>query len=128
MATYKDGLKNLLSSDRFTSRVTPFRLAMMERIRDRARRDEAVLVPERFPEASIRPKFIAAEGEERRRLGLLYFEAVRFRFYHRGSGRVRPDLRNESEGWPGYHLVVGWPKYRSGMEKRKKKKQQAAPK
>ncbi len=121
MATYKDGLKNLLRSDRFTSRVTPFRLAMMGRIRDRARQNETVRVPERFPESSIRLSFISTEGEERRRLGLLYFEAVRFRFYHRGTGRVRPDLRNESEGWPGYHHVIRWPKYRSGMEKRKKK-------
>ena len=122
MATYKDGLKNLLSSDRFTSRATPFRLAMMARIRDRARRDEAVSVPNRFYFNLQRQGFVAAEGEERARLGRRYYEAWRFRFFHR-NGMTRPmKLCNNWEGWPGYHHETGWLKYRSGMEKRKKNK------
>ena len=123
MATYKQGLKNLLSSDRFTSRATPFRLAMMDKIRDRARRDEAVLVPNRFLSPTLWARFRASEGDEKRRLGRQYFEAWRFRFFHADGRQPRPsDLRlGQWEGWPGYHHVIRWPKYRSGMEKRKKK-------
>ena len=120
MATYKDGLKNLLSSDRFTSRATPFRLAMMARIRDRARRDEPVLVPNRFYRKFQLQDFIASEGDERMWLGRRYFEAWRFRFFHR-DGTLRPrHLGNNWLGWAGYYGESGWPRYRSGFEKRKK--------
>lgn len=123
MATYKDGLKNLLSSDRFTSRATPFRLAMMERIRDRARRNETVLVPNRFQRPYLKRQFCAAEGDERLRLGRILFEAWRFRFFRREVSETRPRLRRNWHGYAG-HTYTSWnkvPEYRSGIEKRKKK-------
>jgi len=122
MATYKGGLKNLLSSDRFTSRATPFRLAMMERIRDRARRDEAVSVPNRFYYMGLQKDFITAEGDERLRLGRRLFESWRFRFFRGEVSETRPRSSKNKHGWPGWVYTGRYkvPQYRSGMEKRKK--------
>lgn len=123
MATYKDGLKNLLSSDRFTSRATPFRLAMMDKIRDRARQDAPVLVPNRFRHRRVRTDWVEAEpGPECLRLGRQYYESWRFQFFHRG-GSVRPKtMRPGRSGWPepmSHRGRGGVARYRGGLDKRK---------
>ena len=121
MVSYKDGLKNLLSSDRFTSRATPFRLEMMARIRERARRGEAIEPQGRFP-AIFRQFFLFSDVADRERRGRMYFESLRFRFFHLGAVRPWPEhLRFEQwDGWPGLRKGMKGVRYRSGMEKRKR--------
>lgn len=125
MATYKDGLKAMLSSDRFTTRVTPFRRAMLARMKERALRGDEFSPGPRFArprDAAIRE----STGAERVTLMRHYYEQYRFESHRKGR-RLRPphaDRIGGMQGWPGHFNSVGpgdpTPRYRSGIEKRKK--------
>ena len=125
MATYKDGLKAMLTSDRFTTRVTPFRRAMLARMKERALRGDEISPGPRF----ARPRDAAlreATGAERVTLMRHFYEHHRFGAYQKGK-RPRPPHAERIGGmhdWPGHTNGVGrgdpTPRYRSGIEKRKR--------
>lgn len=124
MATYKDGLKAMLASDRYTTRVTPFRRAMLARMKERARRGDEFSPGPRF----ARPTSAAlreATGAERVSLMRQYYESYRFQTYQKGKRMREPHAERIGgmRDWPGYLPAEAWgkkvPRYRSGIEKRK---------
>ena len=125
MTTYRDGLKAMLSSDRYTTRVTPFRRAMLARMKERAMRGDEFSPSPRFDHptsAALRE----ATGAERVSLMRQYYENYRFKTYQKGK-RMREPHRERIGGlrdWPGHMPTPGrgdkTPRYRSGIEKRKR--------
>tara|TARA_R110000824_G_scaffold21496_4_gene80053 strand:+ start:5055 stop:5402 length:348 start_codon:yes stop_codon:yes gene_type:complete len=109
----------MLKSDLFTTRATPFRVAMLRRIRERG--DEEVVPAPRF-QVTLRQFADAATPEGRKRFGRWFFELLRFNYFHRGAKlpeRPRREFGGSLEGWPD--VMGSTPRYRGGAKKRMRK-------